>query len=143
MRAPNTVHKWLLSLILLIGCLSVSAKEKEYILFLSSVNAEEAWIHGFRNELQKRFPYEGNIELHEYFLAVPVLTNAEEVKQAQDNLLQTFPTPPKVIIIVGDPGWLVGQCAHFRRPLENIPVILCYSRGQFPLLCKHYWQKLL
>ncbi len=64
MRAPNTVHKWLLSLILLIGCLSVSAKEKEYILFLSSVNAEEAWIHGFRNELQKRFPYEGNIELH-------------------------------------------------------------------------------
>ena len=44
MRAPNTVHKWLLSLILLIGCLSVSAKEKEYILFLSSVNAEEAWI---------------------------------------------------------------------------------------------------
>lgn len=64
MRAPNTVHKWLLSLILLIGCLSVSAKEKEYILFLSSVNAEEAWIHGFQNELQKRFPYEGNIELH-------------------------------------------------------------------------------
>ena len=106
MRAPNTVHKWLLSLILLIGCLSVSAKEKEYILFLSSVNAEEAWIHGFRNELQKRFPYEGNIELHEYFLAVPVLTNEEEVKQAQDNLLQTFPTPPKVVIIVGDPGWL-------------------------------------
>lgn len=82
MRAPNTVHKWLLSLILLIGCLSVSAKEKEYILFLSSVNAEEAWIHGFQNELQQRFPYEGNIELHEYFLAVPVLTNEEEVKQA-------------------------------------------------------------
>ena len=131
MRAPNTVHKWLLSLILLIGCLSVSAKEKEYILFLSSVNAEEAWIHGFRNELQKRFPYEGNIELHEYFLAVPVLTNAEEVKQAQDNLLQTFPTPPKVVIIVGDPGWLVSA-PIFDGPWKNIPVILCYSRGRVP-----------
>lgn len=131
MRAPNTVHKWLLSLILLIGCLSVSAKEKEYILFLSSVNAEEAWIHGFQNELQKRFPYEGNIELHEYFLAVPVLTNAEEVKQAQDNLLQTFPTPPKVVIIVGDPGWLVSA-PIFDGPWKNIPVILCYSRGRVP-----------
>ena len=131
MRAPNTVHKWLLSLILLIGCLSVSAKEKEYILFLSSVNAEEAWIHGFRNELQKRFPYEGNIELHEYFLAVPVLTNEEEVKQAQDNLLQTFPTPPKVVIIVGDPGWLVSA-PIFDGPWKNIPVILCYSRGRVP-----------
>lgn len=131
MRAPNTVHKWLLSLILLIGCLSVSAKEKEYILFLSSVNAEEAWIHGFQNELQKRFPYEGNIELHEYFLAVPVLTNEEEVKQAQDNLLQTFPTPPKVVIIVGDPGWLVSA-PIFDGPWKNIPVILCYSRGRVP-----------
>ena len=131
MRAPNTVHKWLLSLIFLIGCLSVSAKEKEYILFLSSVNAEEAWIHGFRNELQKRFPYEGNIELREYFLAVPVLTNEEEVKQAQDNLLQTFPTPPKVVIIVGDPGWLVSA-PIFDGPWKNIPVILCYSRERVP-----------
>lgn len=56
MRAPNTVHKWLLSLILLIGCLSVSAKEKEYILFLSSVNAEEAWIHGFLERTSKALP---------------------------------------------------------------------------------------
>lgn len=131
MRAPNTVHKWLLSLIFLIGCLSVSAKEKEYILFLSSVNAEEAWIHGFRNELQKRFPYEGSIELREYFLAVPVLTNEEEVKQAQDDLLQTFPTPPKVVIIVGDPGWLVSA-PIFDGPWKNIPVILCYSRERVP-----------
>ena len=131
MRAPNTVHKWLLSLIFLIGCLSVSAKEKEYILFLSSVNAEEAWIHGFRNELQKRFPYEGNIELREYFLAVPVLTNEEEAEQAQDNLLQTFPTPPKVVIIVGDPGWLVSA-PIFDGPWKNIPVILCYSRERVP-----------
>lgn len=132
MRAPNTVHKWLLSLILLIGCLSVSAKEKEYILFLSSVNAEEAWIHGFRNELQKRFPYEGNIELHEYFLAVPVLTNEEEVKQAQDNLLQTFPTPPKVVIIVGDPGWLVSACPFSTAPGKISLSYFAISRGRVP-----------
>ncbi len=90
--------------------------------------------HGFTvsgTNFKKRFPYEGNIELHEYFLAVPVLTNAEEVKQAQDNLLQTFPTPPKVIIIVGDPGWLVSA-PIFDGPWKNIPVILCYSRGRIP-----------
>ena len=136
MRAPNTVHKWLLSLILLIGCLSVSAKEKEYILFLSSVNAEEAWIHGFRNELQKRFPYEGNIELHEYFLAVPVLTNAEEVKQAQDNLLQTFPTPPKVVIIVGDPVdfrlKLFDECQSF------LDVIRLFQYGDIVVFVKFF-----
>ncbi len=131
MRAPNTVHKWLLSLILLIGCLSVSAKEKRVYIIPQFCQCRRSMDSRFPNELQKRFPYEGNIELHEYFLAVPVLTNAEEVKQAQDNLLQTFPTPPKVIIIVGDPGWLVSA-PIFDGPWKNIPVILCYSRGRIP-----------
>lgn len=131
MRLHSTLHKWLLSLILLVGCLSVSAKEKEYVLFLSSVNAEEAWIHGFLNEIQKRFPYNKNIELHNYFLTVPVLKSEEEVRQAQANILQTYPTPPKAVIIVGDPGWLVSA-PIFDGPWKDIPVILCYSRKRVP-----------
>lgn len=131
MRPHSTLHKWLLSLILLVGCLSVSAKEKEYVLFLSSVNAEEAWIHGFLNEIQKCFPYNKNIELHNYFLTVPVLKSEEEVRQAQANILQTYPTPPKAVIIVGDPGWLVSA-PIFDGPWKDIPVILCYSRKRVP-----------
>ena len=131
MRLHSTLHKWLLSLILLVGCLSVSAKEKEYVLFLSSVNAEEAWIHGFLNEIQKRFPYNKNIELRNYFLTVPVLKSEEEVRQAQANILQTYPTPPKAVIIVGDPGWLVSA-PIFDGPWKDIPVILCYSRKRIP-----------
>lgn len=131
MRLHSTLHKWLLSLILLVGCLSVSAKEKEYVLFLSSVNDEEAWIHGFLNEIQKRFPYNKNIELHNYFLTVPVLKSEEEVRQAQANILQTYPTPPKAVVIVGDPGWLVSA-PIFDGPWKDIPVILCYSRKRVP-----------
>ena len=88
MRLHSTLHKWLLSLILLVGCLSISAKEKEYVLFLSSVNAEEAWIHGFLNEIQKRFPYNKNIELHNYFLTVQVLKSEEEVMELAPHLLR-------------------------------------------------------
>ena len=131
MKLHSSLHKWLLSLILLVECLSVSAKEKEYVLFLSSVNAEEAWIHGFLNEIQKRFPYNKNIELHNYFLTVPVLKSEEEVRQAQANILQTYPTPPKAVIIVGDPGWLVSA-PIFDGPWKDIPVILCYSRKRIP-----------
>lgn len=131
MRTRNILRKWLLSLILLAGCLSVSAKEKEYILLLSSVNAEEAWIHGFQNELQKHFPCKGNLELRSYYLAVPILKDEEEVKQAQENILQAFPTPPKAVIIIGDPGWLVSA-PIFDGPWKDIPVILCYSRGRVP-----------
>lgn len=131
MKTHSILHRWLLSLILLVGCLSLSAKEKEYVLLLSSVNAEEAWIHGFQNELQKCFPYERELELRSYFLAVPVLQNEEEVKQVQKNILQAFPTPPKVVIIIGDPGWLVSA-PIFDGPWKDIPVILCYSRGRVP-----------
>lgn len=131
MKTRNILHKWLLSLILLAGCLSVSAKEKEYVLFLSSVNEEEAWIHGFLNELQKQFPYEGELELHTYFLTVPVLQNEQEVKQAQEDILQAYPTPPKAVIIIGDPGWLVSA-PIFDGPWKDIPIILCYSRGRVP-----------
>lgn len=131
MKTRSILHKWLLSLILLAGCLSVSAKEKEYVLFLSSVNEEEAWIHGFLNELQKQFPYEGELELHTYFLTVPVLQNEQEVKQAQEDILQAYPTPPKAVIIIGDPGWLVSA-PIFDGPWKDIPIILCYSRGRVP-----------
>ena len=131
MKTHSTLHKWLLSLLLVAGCLSGSAKEKEYILFLSSVNAEEAWVHGFQNELRTRFPYEKDIELHSYFLAVPILKNEEEVKQAQANILQIYPEPPKAVIIVGDPGWLVSA-PIFDGPWKGVPVILCYSRGHIP-----------
>lgn len=133
MKTRNALHRWLLSLILLAGCLSLSAqeKEKEYVLFLSSVSEEEAWIHGFLNELRGYFPYEEKLGLQTYFLTVPVLQNKEEVKQAQQDILQACPTPPKAVIIVGDPGWLVSA-PIFDGPWKNIPVILCYSRDRVP-----------
>lgn len=71
-----------------------------------------------------------------------MLTNEEEVKQAQDNLLQTFPTPPKVVIIVGDPGWLVSA-PIFDGPGKISLSYFAIHADEFPLLCKHYWQKLL
>ena len=133
MKTRNALHRWLLSLILLAGYLSLSAqeKEKEYVLFLSSVSEEEAWIHGFLNELRGYFPYEEKLGLQTYFLTVPVLQNKEEVKQAQQDILQACPTPPKAVIIVGDPGWLVSA-PIFDGPWKNIPVILCYSRDRVP-----------
>ena len=133
MKTRNTLHRWLLSLILLAGWLSLSAqeKEKEYVLFLSSVSEEEAWIHGFLNELREYFPYKEKLGLQTYFLTVPVLQNKEEVEQAQKDILQTCPTPPKAVIIVGDPGWLVSA-PIFDGPWKNIPVILCYSHDRVP-----------
>lgn len=133
MKTRSTLHKWLLSLILLAGCLSLPAQEKEneHVLFLSSVSEEEAWIRGFLNELHKHFPYEGKLGLQTYFLTVPILHSQEEVRQVQKDILQACPTPPKAVIIVGDPGWLVSA-PIFDGPWKDIPVILCYSRDRVP-----------
>lgn len=114
-----------------IGSLSAFAAENEYILFLSSVNTDETWICGLRDELLQHFPYERNVELRTHFLEVPVLRTEEEVRQVQEQILQAHPTPPKAVIVIGDPGWMVSA-PIFDGPWKNIPVVLCYSRERVP-----------
>lgn len=125
-------HRLLLILsLLVVTFLTVSAKNKDYVLVLNSINLEEGWVKNFDTELNNRFKAEEDMELKSYFLSVPLLQNEEEVKQLQEKVLKAYPVPPKIVVIVGDPGWLV--CAPlFDGPWKNIPVILCYSRDRVP-----------
>lgn len=125
-------HKLLFTLsLLIVTCLTVSANNKDYVLILNSINLEEGWVKNFDTQLKDRFKTEKNLELKSYLLSVPLLQNEEEVKQLQEKILKKYPTPPKAVLIVGDPGWLV--CASlFDGPWKNIPIILCYSRDRVP-----------
>ena len=120
----------LLPLVLVI-CLSAYAQDNDYVLVLNSINLEEAWVNHFDRELKKRFSSENELELKSYFLSVPILKNEEEVRKVRENILQTHPIPPKAVIIIGDPGWLVSA-ALFDGPWKNIPIVLCYSRDRVP-----------
>ncbi len=125
--------KYLLFFLLpLIYSLSASAEEtdKDYILLLNSINKEEPWTKAFATELQHRTDKQ-DLVLKDFFLSIPLLIDEEEVKQLQEKVLQTFPIPPKAVVIIGDPGWMVSA-PLFDGPWKDIPVVLCYSRNKVP-----------
>lgn len=127
----HKLKKLMLLLLLLAGFLSLSAKEKEYVLLLNSINMEEPWVKNFHNEVEQRFNEQDKLDFKSFQLYVPILKNSEEVSLLHQKLLETYPSPPKVVIIIGDPGWIV--CSPlFDGPWKNIPVILCYSRNRVP-----------
>lgn len=110
---------------------SLSAKEKDYILLLNSINQEEPWVKNFSEELRTYFNEHHSLELKSFQLFVPLMKTEEEVALTQEKLLDAHPIPPKAVIIVGDPGWMVSVPV-FDGPWKNIPVILCYSRDKVP-----------
>lgn len=131
MRIQHLKYLLLLLLSLTIH-LSASAVEtdKDYILLLNSINRDEAWTKSFDTELRHLIGKQ-DMELKDFFLSVPLLKDEEEVRLLQEKILQTFPHPPKVVVVIGDPGWMVSA-PLFDGPWKDIPVVLCYSRNKVP-----------
>lgn len=116
----------------LFGMFTVSANEKDYVLFVNSINMEEAWVKNFYEELEGRFHGRNDLDLKTVQLHVPILKNVEEVTRLQNEIIRNHPIPPKLVIVVGDPGWLVSA-PLFDKHWKDIPVILCYSRDRIPV----------
>lgn len=125
------LRKLLLILSFLTALFSLSAKEKDYVLLLNSINQEEPWVNNFSKELRTYFNEHHPLELKSFQLFVPILKNGEEVALLQQKLMDTHPIPPKAVVIVGDPGWIV-TAPLFDGPWKGIPIILCYSRERVP-----------
>lgn len=125
------LRKLLLILSFLTAFFSLSAKEKDYVLLLNSINQEEPWVKNFSKELETYFNGHDEPDLKSFQLFVPLMKTEEEAVLTQEKLLKTYPIPPKAVIIVGDPGWMVSAPV-FDGPWKNIPIILCYSRDRIP-----------
>lgn len=116
----------------LFGMLTVSANDKDYVLFVNSINMEEAWVKNFYKELEGRFNEREDLDIKTFQLHVPILKNMEEVTHLQNEVIRAHPVPPKLVVVVGDPGWLV-IAPLFDKHWKDIPVILCYSRDRIPV----------
>lgn len=109
---------------------SQNQDKREYILVLNSVNFDEVWTNGVYQSIHNTFegdPYE--IKAEE--LMVPAITSLEEAELKCQLLLEKYPTRPKTIVFIGDPGWLL--CRHlFDYEWKDIPTLICYSRETVP-----------
>ena len=128
MRKTVIILSLLLSLFTLI-----SAKDQgkqEYILVLNSVNFDEAWTNGAYQAIYEHFMgSQYAIETEE--LMVPTIANTEEAGIKRNSLLKKFPQRPKVVVFMGDPGWVVCR-PLFDNEWKDVPVLICYSRELMP-----------
>ena len=53
------------------------------------------------------------------------------MEEKREYLLSRYLKPPKVVVFIGDPAWLVCQ-PLFDKEWKDIPTVICYSRDSMP-----------
>ena len=104
--------------------------KQEYILILNSVNYDEVWTNGIYQSIYESF--NGSQQaVHTEELMVPTIANTDEAGIKRNSLLEKYPLPPKAVVFIGDPGWLVCR-PLFDKEWKEIPALICYSRKSMP-----------
>lgn len=116
-----------------------NTRGREYILVLSSINFNEAWANNLYQNILDKFSSPGfHVEAEE--LSIPMMTRIEEVEEKREYLLSRYLKPPKVVVFIGDPAWLVCQ-PLFDKEWKDIPTVICYSRDSMPRNLENFVNK--
>lgn len=115
-----------------------SNKKKDYILFISTINIEQA----LSNEL---YWYVHNHIQNDKFhiaiesLSIPAINDVQEVQTVIEKFAQKYKDPPRVIIL-GDLGWMVCR-ELFDTVWKEIPAIVIESHNYAPTSLEHLFSK--
>lgn len=131
----QTPFRCLCLLLILLGAvhsrLSAHAdKTREDVLFLNSINFNLPWAKDVfwytHQALQKK-----NISLKAESLSVPALCNRKEAAAVVEQLRRKYDVPPRLIVFIGDPGWIVCR-ELFDDVWKDVPVIITNTRDRLP-----------
>ena len=131
----QTPFRCLCLLLILLGAvhsrLSAHAdKTREDILFLNSINFNLPWAKDVfwytHQALQKK-----NISVKAESLSVPALCNRKEAAAVVEQLRRKYDVPPRLIVFIGDPGWIVCR-ELFDDVWKDVPVIITNARDRLP-----------
>ena len=113
--------------------LSVSARTEttnKEVLVLNSINFNLPWAKNFywciHHALQKQ-----GISAKAESLSVPALANKMEADAVVTHLREKYPVAPAAIVLIGDPGWIVGR-ELFDDVWKDVPVIVTNARDRLP-----------
>lgn len=131
----QTPFRCLCLLLILLGAvhsrLSAHAdKTREDVLFLNSINFNLPWAKDVfwytHQALQKK-----NISVKAESLSVPALCNRKEAAAVVEQLRRKYDVPPRQIVFIGDPGWIVCR-ELFDDVWKDVPVIITNTRDRLP-----------
>lgn len=131
----QTPFRCLCLLLILLGAvhsrLSAHAdKTREDVLFLNSINFNLPWAKDVfwytHQALQKK-----NISVKAESLSVPALCNRKEAAALVEQLRRKYDVPPRLIVFIGDPGWIICR-ELFDDVWKDVPVIITNARDRLP-----------
>lgn len=99
-------------------------------MFLNSINFNLPWAKDVfwytHQALQKK-----NISVKAESLSVPALCNRKEAAALVEQLRRKYDVPPRLIVFIGDPGWIVCR-ELFDDVWKDVPVIITNARDRLP-----------
>ena len=105
-------------------------KTREDVLFLNSINFNLPWAKDVfwytHQALQKK-----NISVKAESLSVLALCNRKEAAAVVEQLRRKYDVPPRLIVFIGDPGWIVCR-ELFDDVWKDVPVIITNARDRLP-----------
>lgn len=122
----------ILLLILISTMLSAQQQHlrKDYILILHSINFSDTWTKNTNDAIFSAFN-DDSLDVLGEELQIPVITDMEEVDYKLNMLRDKYNYPPKVIVCIGDPAWLLCR-PLFEKEWKDIPTLVCYSQEELP-----------
>lgn len=122
----------ILSYILFIfsGLFVQSLQAEEYILVLHSVNRNETWTKETFESIQNTFEKE-NFHVNIEDLVIPIIKDTVEVNRLLNSLRKKYTTPPRLVVCIGDPAWIICR-PLFDSEWKEVSTLICYSRANMP-----------
>ena len=106
--------------------------EKDYILVLNSINFDDPWSQNLLEAIKKFF-VNSKINIKAEELSVPAIDSVQEIECRKASLFKQYPIPPRIVMFIGDPGWIAFR-SLFDEQWKDIPVVICYSKETVPTL---------
>lgn len=108
------------------------SQENNYILLLNSINFDEPWTNEIRLNLLSAFQG-SDIAIKTEEFSVPTIKDTAEANIRKAELLEKYPERPRLVVIIGDPAWIVCH-PLFDSIWKEVPVVICYTRDYVPSL---------
>ncbi len=107
-----------------------SSEGEREVLFINSINFNYPWTKYVYWKAHEVLLKEG-ISVKAESLSVPALRTRGEVDGILSYLRQKYAKPPTVVVIIGDPGWMVCR-ELFDDVWKDVPTVVLHGREYLP-----------